>query len=328
MQHRKNNPADNLHALPNFNDCLLKNNIRMLLLGTLFLFSMVPWLGCNTRQGSHNNTAARSGSTTVLSSDGVSIRFHVQGTGIPEFVFIHGWSCDSTYWKEQIAYFASRYRVVTLDLAGHGGSGHDRRHWTIAQFGRDVAAVIKKLELEQVILVGHSMGGAVMLEAFRIMPKRIIGLVGVDTLRDVDEKFTPEQIDKFMQPFKKDFSNTTSTFVRSNMFVASSDAVLVEKIAADMSAAPQEIANASTLAMLDYNNKKLHNALQNVRVPLYCINSSSKATNMKSLKNYIPSFKETLMPHVGHFVMLEDPETFNNHLSNTVEKIVGRSAVH
>jgi pimeloyl-ACP methyl ester carboxylesterase len=56
----------------------------------------------------------------VKSSDGVEISYSVYGEGSPALVFVHGWSCDQTYWKHQVPEFSKRYTVVTIDYAGHG----------------------------------------------------------------------------------------------------------------------------------------------------------------------------------------------------------------
>jgi pimeloyl-ACP methyl ester carboxylesterase len=53
---------------------------------------------------------------------GGHISYEVRGGGRP-LVFVHGWSCDRTYWREQMDEFAKRHRVVAIDLGGHG----DRR---------------------------------------------------------------------------------------------------------------------------------------------------------------------------------------------------------
>ena len=80
------------------------------------------------------------------------------GSGSPTLLFIHGWNCDRRYWSDQLAYFAEQHQVVAIDLAGHGESGLQRTEWTIGQFGADVASVADQLVLDDVILVGHSMG--------------------------------------------------------------------------------------------------------------------------------------------------------------------------
>ena len=108
---------------------------------------------------------------TVASADGVPIAWRAWGTGDTALVFIHGWSCDSSYWDAQLPVFAKDHRVIALDLAGHGASGLGRKSWTMQAFGEDVAAVVRKAGAKRVILIGHSMGGPVALEAARRMLK-------------------------------------------------------------------------------------------------------------------------------------------------------------
>jgi len=117
----------------------------------------------------------------VLSGDGVPIRYAVRGTGGPALVFVHGWSCDRTYWDAQVRHFAPRHRVVAIDLPGHGESGTGREEWTVEAFGGDVAAVVQHLGLEEVVLIGHSVGGFVVLEAARRIPDKVVGVVGVES---------------------------------------------------------------------------------------------------------------------------------------------------
>src|SRR5690348_10214559 len=58
----------------------------------------------------------------AIAPDGIHVQYRVYGKGEPALVFIHGWSCDSNYWREQVPEFAKKYTVVTVDLAGHGGT--------------------------------------------------------------------------------------------------------------------------------------------------------------------------------------------------------------
>src|SRR5438093_886209 len=63
---------------------------------------------------------------TVRSADGLSIAYEVRGKGDTALIFLHGWCGDREYWKHQVNAFAGEYRIVALDLAGHGESGKDR----------------------------------------------------------------------------------------------------------------------------------------------------------------------------------------------------------
>ena len=86
---------------------------------------------------------------TAISADGLLIHYEVEGEGMPALVFIHGWSCDHSYWQKQMEYFAPRYTVAAIDLGGHGNSGLNRDAWTTPAFGEDVVAVVEKLRLTQ-----------------------------------------------------------------------------------------------------------------------------------------------------------------------------------
>ena len=83
----------------------------------------------------------------VISADGLSIAYRVEGNGNPTLVFIPGVSCDKSYWDPQVSHFAQKYRVVAIDLAGQGESGLNRERWTMEAFGEDVAAVVNHLNL-------------------------------------------------------------------------------------------------------------------------------------------------------------------------------------
>src|SRR5713101_3465630 len=110
-------------------------------------------------------TAPPPGDGLARSADGVPIHFTVSGAGSPALVFVHGWAIDGRYWEQQVPVFARSHRVVTLDLAGHGRSGRERKDWTVESFAQDVRAVVDALGLKKVVLVGHSMSGNVILEA-------------------------------------------------------------------------------------------------------------------------------------------------------------------
>jgi len=257
----------------------------------------------------------------AISADGISIAYEVRGEGKPALVFVHGWCCDRSYWNKQLPHFAEKYKVLSIDLAGHGESGLDRKEWTMGAFGEDVVAVINKLDLDQAVLIGHSMGGPVILEAARLMPKRVIGLVGVDTLKDFEFKYTQEQIDNWFTPLRADFVEGTRDFVRT-MFTPNSDPALIEKIATDMSSSPPMIGLRAVEGYIDFQNNEIIQVLKEVQAPLTCINSDMEPTNVETNQHHSPSFKARIMSGVGHFNMMEDPETFNRLLEETIQEFV------
>ncbi len=258
---------------------------------------------------------------SVASADGVMIHYEVVGEGEPTLVFVHGWSCDRSYWKNQVDEFAETYRVVTVDLGGHGESGFGREDWTLAAFGSDVAAAVKKLNLDKVVMIGHSMAGAVIIQAAHQLPGRVIGLVGVDTYQNLEMAFSPEQVAEIFAPFRADFVTGVNGFVR-NMFLEDADSALVEQIVSDMSSAPPEVAIS---AAENYFSGGTVETLKEVRVPIRAINSDMGPTDLETNRKHAASFELKLVSGVGHFIPQEDPVTFNRLLHETLDELTGKS---
>lgn len=258
----------------------------------------------------------------AMSADGLLIRYEVQGKGAPALVFVHGWCCDRSYWRLQFEEFAAHYTTVALDLGGHGASGQDRAGWTMGAFGEDVAAVVAKLGLAQVILVGHSMGGRVVVEAARRLSGQVIGIVAVDTFDDLEGTRTQAEIEKRLAPFRADFVQATDRFVREGMFIPASDATLIETIATEMAATPPQV-GIGALEEFYRHDAELRAGLQAVQVPVAMINSDFEPTDLAAAERFGISVK--FMSGVGHFVMLEDPTTFNNLLEAAVQSILARA---
>ncbi|MGI9542881.1 MAG: alpha/beta fold hydrolase [Cyclobacteriaceae bacterium] len=251
----------------------------------------------------------------VNSSDRVPIRYEVHGEGKLAIVLVHGWSCDRSYWVGQVKEFSQKFQVVTVDLAGHGESGLERKEWTIESFGADVAAVVEELDLDRMILVGHSMGGDVIMEVARLLPGRVEGIVWLDTYQQLRTPRTVEQIQEFLTPFRADFAETTSTFVRG-MFPPGSDKTLVDRVAMDMAAAPPEIALKALESSFTYG-RKITVPLEELELPVVAINPDNSATDVESME--LHRVQVVLMPGVGHFLMMEDPEGFNALLMEVIE---------
>jgi pimeloyl-ACP methyl ester carboxylesterase len=95
-----------------------------------------------------------------------------------------------------------------------GHSGSTRSKYTMKAFGEDVQAVTEATNSHSVILIGHSMGGSVIAEAARLMPKRIIRIVGVDTLDNIEYPMTREAFDRMIAPLKSDFQAGSRQFVK------------------------------------------------------------------------------------------------------------------
>ena len=247
----------------------------------------------------------------VTAKDGVQIHYESGGSGAPALVFIHGWNCDRSYWSAQLPVFATTHQVVAIDLAGHGDSGINREDWSMANFGADVAVVADALQLKDIILVGHSMGGPVALEAARLLEGRVTMIIGADTLNDVSLRYSEAQLAGMLAAMAADFSGTVEGLVRSSFFLPTSDPALIDEIASDMGAAPPVAGIGAFAGFARWFDEDVEQTLANIDVPIRLINSDYRPTDTRAGQALTASFEATLMSGVGHFVMQEDPAQFN-----------------
>jgi pimeloyl-ACP methyl ester carboxylesterase len=265
--------------------------------------------------GTNHVTAAES----ILSSDGVRIVYEVHGQQAPSdpaLLLVHGWSCDRTYWRDQFEPLSRRFKVIAIDLAGHGDSGLERTDWTMASFGDDVAAVVEALDLNRVVLVGHSMGGDVIIEAARKVRSRVSGLVWVDDYKELGNPRSAEQARVFIAPFKADFVNVTQKFVRG-MFGPSADPALVERVALDMASAPQNVALGALQAAMSFD-REVPGALKQLKLRVVALNAADPPTDTASLRRH--GVDTVVIGDVGHFLMLERPKQFNAALVKIIDR--------
>lgn len=258
----------------------------------------------------------------VPSADGVPISYEVHGTGEPALIFVHGWSCDSRYWRAQVPYFSRNHQVVTLDLAGHGHSGVSRESYSMDAFGQDVRAVVEAVGSERVILIGHSMGGPVIAEAARLIPERVIGLIGVDTYQNLEMEVTQEGMHEWLAPLQAGFREGSRNFVEG-MFVPTTDQDLRQWIVADMSAAPPDVAISAMREMLsDYMTGEAAAVFDNLEIPVVAVNADLWPTDIEVNRRHMHSFDAIIMEGADHFLMMNQPEEFNQQLETAIEMVI------
>src|SRR5919108_3101864 len=112
------------------------------------------------------------------------MHFVQRGSGAPALLFVHGFACTHEDWKPQLDFFQRTNEVIACDLRGHGKTPGRPHECSIEHYGGDVAALVNNLELARVVLVGHSMGCRVVLEASRLIAEKVAGIVLVDGSRN------------------------------------------------------------------------------------------------------------------------------------------------
>jgi pimeloyl-ACP methyl ester carboxylesterase len=263
----------------------------------------------------------------VPSKDGTQISYEVYGTGEPTLVFVHGWSCDARYWRSQLPYFSKKHRVIMIDLAGHGHSGLARSQYTMKAFGEDVQAVTEKTGSDHVILIGHSMGGLVIAEAARLMPTRVIGLIGIDSLENIEYPMTREELSQMTAPFEKDFKNGSRQFV-GKMISPQTDPQLHEWILSDMSSAPPAVAlSAMNEMMSQFISGESATLFDEIRLPVVTVNGDLWPINYEANRRHMLSFDAIVLKDADHFLMMGRTEEFNQALEKAIKIILQKKVI-
>lgn len=256
---------------------------------------------------------------TVASTDGVEIRYDVAGQGETALVFVHCLTCNRRIWDESFAYFAQDYRVVRLDLAGHGESDKGRKDYTMGAFGGDVAAVADKLGLKRMVLIGHSMGGPVSVEAEKRLGARVIGVVGVDTFyTGFPVPKNDQEVAVFVKPFEDDYKGYSAKLLRG-MFTPQSDPAVIDRISHMMLSTDQTVAISALKNLLVWDRRDASSSIARLGGRLRNINADPKGEN-KPLDKSV-----TLIAGVGHFVAQEKPAEFNRALESIVKEFESAS---
>jgi len=256
---------------------------------------------------------------TATSFDGETIPYSDSGTAGATLVLIHGWSCHRGFWREQRTLDAA-YRVIALDLAGHGQRAHAaaRHSWSMATFARDVEAVVDACDARDVVLVGHSMGGAVAVEAALRLGSRCRLVVGVDTFTDARfyRRRPAAEIAARRAAFAADFRGEIAGMV-AQITAPATDARTVRWIADAMGATRVDAALAALGALLDWD---IEERWPQLACPVETINAAMLDAPEYAIA--LPGLRVHSMTDVGHFPMLEAPARFDAALRAVVDRAV------
>ena len=247
--------------------------------------------------------------------DGISIHWTSRGSGTQTVIFVHGWTCDETSWQGQVPAISQKYRVITLDLPGHGKSGSPKDgRFSMALFARAVEAVRSEAKVERAVLAGHSMGTPVIRQYALMYPQRVAGLVLVDGL--IQLAGTGPLFAR-LQMTGPEGLKIREQFVRS-MFSPATSADLQQQILKMTMSTSEATANGAFAATWDQSNLK--NDV--IAVPVLGVYADrSGVANRDGMNRLYSNLEYHEIPGTGHFLMMEKPEEFNRLLLGFLAKV-------
>jgi pimeloyl-ACP methyl ester carboxylesterase len=247
---------------------------------------------------------------TRATVDGAAIHWTSSGTGAQTVIFVHGWTCDESSWREQVPVVSKTHRVITLDLPGHGKSGMPKA-FTMEMFARAVEAVRAEAKVDKVFLVGHSMGTPVIRKYALMYPDHVKGLVIVDGLVQLPGQPGPG-------PLPAAILTSPEAMVKGmNLFGPATTPELQQHILKMLKGAPEATAIGAFAATWDQSQW----SDQKITVPVLAVFAGTRpVATEQSVKSLYPKADYYTIPETAHFLMMEKPIEFNRMLLKFVEQ--------
>jgi len=248
-----------------------------------------------------------------LMRDGVRLAYEEAGEANgPVIVFVHGWTCDRSHFAPQVERFSGEYRCIAVDLRGHGESDAPVQEYTIDGFADDVAWMCDELGVPEAVVVGHSMGGAVVLALSRARPDLVRALA----LLDPAILFPPD-VQALASRTAAAFGaeggmEVVRQFEAQQFFTASSDAALKQRLIDAACCTPQHVVASAFRHVATWDATPALAALQ---APLLYVGAEPQITDIARLRELAPRVMMGNTIGSGHFHQLEVPEQVNAMLS-------------
>lgn len=250
----------------------------------------------------------------------ISISYHIKKADTPNgktIIFLHGFPFNKNTWREQLQALEGHVTGIAIDIRGHGNTTRGHGFFSIDVFAKDLGVFLKKMDIEQAVLCGVSMGGYIALRAYELFPERISGLILSDTHSKADDDQAKQKrfdtIQAVLNHGRRPFSIGFVENVFSEYSIQTKpDAVELIKSTIRRNSIPTICATLLALAARTDTTK----VLKDISVPTLLIRGSEDKITPESLMiemhNEIKDATLRQLENCGHLPNIEDPTTFNS----------------
>jgi pimeloyl-ACP methyl ester carboxylesterase len=258
------------------------------------------------------------------------MHFIRSGRGAPALVFVHGFACSHEDWQAQIDHFEKTHEVVACDLRAHGATPGRPHECSIEHYGGDVAALVNNLELERCVLIGHSMGCRVVLEANRLIADKVAGVVLVDGSRLAERDPPAAEAAARAAIAKVGYRAFAEHLFREMFFTVSPSSEAIVRRAVTQSA---EFGPGLWSRIARWDAGSMDAALDALRAPLLAIQTTTRDADLRRAPLKIGQTSPWLdylrgkgahieiIPDTGHFSQIETPDTVNRLIGDFLQKL-------
>lgn len=257
----------------------------------------------------------------------------------PLLVFVHGFSGDRSDWDAQIAHFSARHDVLALDLAGHGGRPVPEDP-SVAGLAADLCMAIERVATRPLVLIGHSLGCRLILEAHARLRGRIEAIVLID-----DHSMAGRDSVRAAAHFEAAVAAVGFPAMIApafaGMFGPASDPALRDRMVARARAIDPDFA-ATLIADGTRWEAKVPGILATIEAPIliiqctdldeelnwYFLAPGAKPAWVAAVETQAPATRFALIAGAGHFVQIEAPERVNRLIESFLGSLPGKGAAH
>ncbi len=254
--------------------------------------------------------------------------YTMHGTG-ETLLFIHGWGGNHRLWQAQTVYFGQHYKVIVLDLPGHGKTVW--QPFSVEEMARQLNILLDQLEITSVTAVASSMGGLIVLKLYELFPERFKRMVFVGALPkflqtdDFPFGLAGERIEKLSRQLETDYPEIVAIFFRS-LFTKKERALGRFKWLEQFGQSddlPQKEALKDFLQIL--MKEDLRKIIPTIKIPVQIINGTEDYICSLQAVNYwksqLPTVDVELFKECGHFPFISYQKDFNERLETFLKKI-------
>jgi pimeloyl-ACP methyl ester carboxylesterase len=270
------------------------------------------------------NTQSAEG-TMQAHINGNTLAFNDQGTGLP-LVFLHAFPLNRTMWMEQETALSSQFRVITIDLRGHGESDAPLWHYSLDQAADDVRGLLDYLSIRQAVFVGLSMGGYILFAFYRKYADDVKGLVLADTKAQADtDEGKQARFDMAQMAYKQGAKAITDIMVPKLLSAATIQGrpELVQRVRT-MIESNQVSGIAGDLMAMAQRPDSLP-LLRQMTCPVQVIvgelDLPTPPSDARLMTDRIPHAELAIIPRAAHLSNLEEPGLFNETIRSFVANV-------
>jgi pimeloyl-ACP methyl ester carboxylesterase len=257
---------------------------------------------------------------SIATSDGAQLHYTSTGTGTKTLVLVHGWQVSSAIWNLVVDGLATKYRLILVDLRGAGASNTAPGPYTVEQFSEDLFHLVTQLALKDIVLVGHSAGGAIAQRFAVDHGELLAGLVLISAVPASGLDLPPE----FQAFFRSAAGNRSQTEALWHNFIANPlpSETFTMLLDSSMTVKPE----ACLEGFDSWRQQDFANEVENIKTPTLVIapsadNPMTPDFLREKIVEIIPNSRLTVIESTSHYPQLEQPQELVKLIGQFVDEI-------